>query len=55
MTPSAQTRAIIEAICVAFSPIMITCVVNQHRGYWLLSNDFATTIKLYVKLTKEIL
>ncbi len=32
---------------------MTTCVVNQHCGYWLLLNAFASTIKLYAKLTKE--
>jgi len=55
MIPSPQTWAIVEAICDALSPIVITCVVNKHYGYWLLSNDLATTIKLYVKFTKDIL
>ncbi len=55
MILSTQTWAIGEAICDALSPIVITCVVNHRCGYCLLSNDLATTIKLYVKLTKEIL
>jgi hypothetical protein len=32
---------------------MFACVLNQHHGYWLLSNVFATNIKLYVQLSKE--
>ncbi len=55
MIPLAQTWAIVEAICDAFSLVVTTCVVNQWRGYWLLSNVLAFAIKLYVKLTKEIL
>jgi len=51
--PSMQTWAIVEAICDVLSLVVTTCVVNQHHGYWLLSNVFASTIKLYVRFTKE--
>jgi hypothetical protein len=53
MIPSAQTWAIVEAICDAFSLVVATCVVNQWCGYWLLSDVLAFATKLYVKLTKE--
>jgi hypothetical protein len=55
MIPSTQTWAIAETICDALSLIVITCVINHRCGYWLLLDDFASAIKLYVKLTKEIL
>lgn len=42
----------VEAICEALFPI-VTCVVNQRCGYWLLSNALASTIRLYVRLEKE--
>jgi hypothetical protein len=32
MIPSAQTWAIIEAICDAFSLVVTTCVINQWHG-----------------------
>jgi hypothetical protein len=51
--PLAQTWAIVEAICDVFSPIVITCVVNQCHGYRLLFNALVSGIKLYVRLTKE--
>ncbi len=35
--PCAMTWAIIEAICETLVPIVAACVVNQCRGYWLLS------------------
>jgi hypothetical protein len=50
-----QTWAIVNAICDALSPVVITCVVKHCRGYWLLLDALASTIKLYVKLSKEIL
>jgi hypothetical protein len=50
--PFAMTWVTIEGICEALSPI-VTCVVNQHCGYWLLSNALASTIRLYMKLEKE--
>jgi hypothetical protein len=34
---------------------MTTFVINQCHGYWLLLDALASTIKLYVKLSKEIL
>ncbi len=47
--PFAMAWVIVEA---TLSPV-VTCVVYQHRGYWLLSNALASTIKLYVRLEKE--
>ncbi len=35
--PCAMTWAIIEAIFETLVPIVAACVVNQCRGYWLLS------------------
>ncbi len=51
--PLSQTWVIVETICEVISPIMTTCVIYQCRGYWLLSDALASTIKLYVKLSKE--
>jgi hypothetical protein len=53
MIPSTMTWAILKAIYEALFLVVITCVVNQHCGYWLLSNAIASTIRLYVKLEKE--
>jgi hypothetical protein len=53
MIPSTQTWAIVKAICDVLSFVMSTCVVNQHCGYWLLSNALTFAIKLYVKNFKE--
>jgi hypothetical protein len=53
MIPSMMTWAIVKTIYEALFPIVITCVVNQHCGYWLFSNAIANTIRLYVKLEKE--
>ncbi len=32
---------------------MITCVCNQHCGYWLLLDVLMFVIKLYVQLSKD--
>ncbi len=53
MIPSTQTWAIVKAICDVLSPIVTTCVVNRHQGYWLLIDVLSFAIKLYVKLTKD--
>lgn len=53
MIPSTMTWAIVKVIYEAFFPVVITCVVNQRHGFWLLSNALASTIRLYVKLEKE--
>ncbi len=52
--PFAMTWVIPEAICEALFPVVTTCVINQHCGYWLPFNALASTIRLYVKLEKEI-
>jgi hypothetical protein len=52
MIHSTQTWAIIGVICGALS-FMTTCVVNPHRGDWLLSDVLASVIKLFVEFTKE--
>ncbi len=51
--PLAQTWAIANAICDALSLVVITCVIKHCRGYWLLLDAVAFTIKFYVKLSKE--
>jgi hypothetical protein len=50
-----QTWAIANAICDALSLDVITRVVKHCCGYWLLLDALVSTIKLYVKLSKEIL
>jgi len=37
------------------SLVVTTCVVDQFHGYWLLYDVLASTIKLYVQLSKNIL
>jgi hypothetical protein len=34
--PSAQTWAIVKAICDVFPPVVTTCAVNQCHGYWFI-------------------
>jgi len=51
--PLAQTWAIANAICDALSHVVITCVIKHCCGYWSLLDALASTIKLYVKLSKE--
>jgi hypothetical protein len=47
MIHSTQTWAIVGVICGALSS-MTTCVtVNPHHGDWLLSDVFASVIKLW--------
>jgi len=53
MIPSAKFWAIAEIIYDALFLVVTTCVVNQHRSYWLLSDALASTIKLYVQLSKD--
>lgn len=45
--PFAQTWAIVKAIYDALFLVVIGCAINQCHGYWLLSNVFASIIKLY--------
>ncbi len=50
--PSTMTWVIAKAICEVLF-LVVTCVVNQHHGYWLLCNALVNTIRLYVRLKKE--
>jgi hypothetical protein len=37
-----------------FSSIVITCVLNQYRGHWLLSDAFHFAIFKSLKLKEEL-
>jgi hypothetical protein len=45
--------AIVKIITSTLSLIVLSCVLNQHCGYWLLSHALANAINLCVKLTSE--
>ena len=51
--PLGQTWAVVEAISSTLSPVVSACVLNQSRGYWLLSDALASTIFMSVKFEME--
>lgn len=51
--PTPQTWAILETVASALSPLLSACVINQCRGYWLLSDALSTTIELSLKFSQE--
>ena len=51
--PLGQTWAVAEAISSTLSLVVSACVLNQSRGYWLLSDALASTISTSVKFEME--
>jgi hypothetical protein len=51
--PIAQLWAIVEIIASTLAPIVLDYVLNQHHGYWLLSDAFENVIDLSLKLVNE--
>jgi hypothetical protein len=47
--------AIVEVVTFALNPIVSTCVLNQSRGHWLLSNTLTITITLNMNMEVELL
>jgi hypothetical protein len=45
--------AIARAVTETLNPVVSQCVVNQTRGYWLLSNTIAGALKLIVQMEAE--
>jgi hypothetical protein len=48
--PKAQMWAIVEVVTSTLKPIVLTSMLNQSEGYWLLSNTLTTTITLTMKM-----
>jgi hypothetical protein len=48
-----QIWAIEEIIVSTLALVVSSCVLNQRRGYWLLSDAFANILNLCVNLTNE--
>jgi hypothetical protein len=40
--------------CITTDPIVITCILNQSKGHWLLSDALHATISMSIKLKEEI-
>jgi len=51
--PPPLTWHISQIIVDVFSPIVCTCVFNQFKGSWLLSDSLNFTISICLKLIKE--
>jgi hypothetical protein len=51
--PTSQVWAIVEVIASTLALVVSSCVLNQHCGYWLLSDALANAINLCVKLTQK--
>ncbi len=51
--PTTQIWAITQIITSTLTLIVLSCVLYQCCGYWLLSDAFANAINFYVKLTNE--
>jgi hypothetical protein len=45
--------AIIEAVASTLFPMVSTCVLNQWKGYWLLTNALQSTITMLVKVLRS--
>jgi hypothetical protein len=50
---TSQVWAIVEIIASTLNPIISSCVLNRHHGYWLLNDALANAINLCVKLTNK--
>jgi hypothetical protein len=50
---TSQVWAIAEIISSTLNPIISSCALNRHRGYWLLSDALANAINLCAKLTNK--
>lgn len=51
--PSLETWAVAKAVTDALTPVLQRCVINQTKGYWLLSDALATALGLCIQLHKE--
>lgn len=50
--PSLETWAVAKAVTDALTPVLQQCVINQSKGYWLLSDALATALGLCIQLHK---
>ncbi len=51
--PPPLTWHICQIVVDCFSLVVTTCVLNQSKGHWLLSNAFHSTISMSLKLKEE--
>jgi hypothetical protein len=53
--PKAQVWVVVEVVTFCLNPIVSTCVMNQSRGHWLLSNALTIVIALIVNMETTLL
>ncbi len=51
--PPPLTWHICQIVVDCLTPVVTTCVLNQSRGHWLLSDAFHSTIPMSLKLKEE--
>ncbi len=51
----AQVWVVVEVITFALNHVVLTCVLNQSRGHWLLFNTLTTCVTLIVKMETKLL
>ena len=51
--PSGLTWAIARAVCDILNPVVEACIMNQTRGFWLLSDALVSAMTISVKLRVE--
>jgi hypothetical protein len=51
----AQVLAIVEAITSTLNHVVSTCVMNQSRGHWLLSDALTLTITFTMEMEAQLL
>jgi hypothetical protein len=52
--PPSLTWHIFHIIVDSFGPLMSTCILNQCKGHWLLSDALNSTIFMSLKFKDEI-
>jgi hypothetical protein len=51
--PTCLTWAIARAVTETLTPVVSQCVLNQTRGFWLLSDALARALKLMVQMKAQ--
>ncbi len=46
---------VVEVVTSTLNPIISTCVLNQSKGHWLLSNTLTIAITLTMNMEVELL
>jgi hypothetical protein len=48
--PSGLTWAIARVVCDILNPVVEKCILNQTRGFWLLSDALVSAMSISMKL-----